>query len=874
MKIEEYIKYKDEIIDTSKDEDGFYQAGMILSEILPLLVESKALDSEDWTETYLKNDSLKIQVNGYCINESQERLQLFILKEDTIGPSKDSKSKVSTKSSYDSEFKKVNKFITKSLKGQLNDILQDSDSARALVSKIGSNEGIYQFDVIEIFLVSLTASITTRTNVESPKSFNFDDDKISTKFFHKGKSQTKDILIKKRLIDLNYLYEVAISQGNRQPLVIDFVPSFPKGIKVIKAADEKHFESYLCVLPGSLIANLYKNYSTRLLEKNVRSFLQFRGVNKGIKETIRNEPEMFVAYNNGLTITATEAQLNKDNSGILNLTNFQIVNGGQTTATIYFSQKEGLNISKVKVMAKINVAKQTTEDELDELISNISTFSNAQSRVSRVDLRSRNPQLVALKTLSNSVVTSAGKKWFFERSKGEYNTMLRIAGSNKARKKKEYPNERKFSKEQLAKYYCSWGDTPYIIKKGGEKVFRIFIEEIDNKKANTSKVNINRFFYERVIAKVILFRRLEKIYGQGKNSMGQLRSAVVPYSISVLHHYTDYNENYFDLGKIWKEQDISDSLKEFFKNLMVLMNDLIKKYSDSDDFGEYSKKKELWLSIINSVEISEYMANSSVKSIIDSYIMSGEDIKFMKKQNSVKDIDFSLLHGTLDILDIGIDYFRALKKRTELTDIEKRKLDIIIKNFASPKMLKKPSIDFHQYLTTKFRKIDPEWLTNLLEKRSYDLLDTFNNILSTYYSSLSEGLNMKSEFKVIAARAKQKKASFSSSFNTIGEKLDSNECPDVTDIKNASNYYFKKENKKSNGKAIDESADVDISKVKITANLARKMVEWESIMSVLSRRQLDYVSQYAYGFSPLNNFHKEAIRGHLKRMIDKGFSIK
>ena len=872
MKIEEYLKYKDELIEASKDDDGFYQAGMILSEILPLLVDSKAIDSEDWTETYLNNQAHKIQVNGYCINESQERLQLFVLKEDTLGPSSSSLSKVATKASYDSEFKKVKTFITKSLKRQLNDILQDSDSTRALVSKIGSNEGIYQFDVIEIFLVSLTASISARTDVESARTIEFEDYLITTSFLHKGETKNKDLLIKQRLIDLNYLYEVALSQGNRQPLIIDFTESMPNGLTVIKAADEKYFESYLCVLPGSLIARLYKNYSTRLLEKNVRSFLQFRGVNRGIKETIRKEPEKFVAYNNGLTITATEAVLGTTGTTINSLTDFQIVNGGQTTATIYFSQKEGLDISKIKVMAKINVAKHTTEEELDDLISNISTFSNAQSRVSRVDLRSRNPQLVALKTLSNSVVTSQGKKWFFERSKGEYNTMLRIAGSNKAREKNKYPNERKFSKEQLAKYYCSWGDTPYIIKKGGESVFRIFIEEIDGKKSNSRKVIINRFFYERVIAKVILFRRLEKIYGQGKNSMGQLRSAVVPYSISVLHHYMDYNEKYFDLGKVWDDQSLNESLEEFFQRLMILMNDLIKKYSDSDDVGEYAKKKELWQNIINSKEVLTFMDNESIRSTLDSYIMSPKQVTLMQAQEAVKDIDFSLLHGTLEILDIGADYYRELKNRNELTDIEKRKVDTIIKNIVSPDMLRKPSIDFHQYLITKFRQIDPNWLTEITQKRSYRYIDTLNRILETYYSALSESLDIKNEFQVISAMAKNRNVKYPTVFITIGKKLASNEVPSIIELINASNYYF--EDSDMRASEVGENQNSDLSKVKISADLARRMVEWDANVGVLSRKQLAYVSEFAYGIKWLNNFHKEAIRGHLKRLVEKGYKLK
>ena len=152
-----------------------------------------------------------------------------------------------------------------------------------------------------------------------------------------------------------------------------------------------------------------------------------------------------------------------------------------------------------------------------QLISNISTYSNAQSRVSKVDLRSRNPQLVRIKSLSESVMTQSGKKWFFERAKGEFNTKLRIAGSNKRRLAKEYPTQRRFSKELMAKYYSAWGNQPHLVKKGGEKIFRYFIEKLTGEGEFKKPININRDFYEELVAKIILFRKLEKIYGSGKN---------------------------------------------------------------------------------------------------------------------------------------------------------------------------------------------------------------------------------------------------------------------------------------------------------------------------------------------------------------------
>ena len=190
------------------------------------------------------------------------------------------------------------------------------------------------------------------------------------------------------------------------------------------------------------------------------------------------------------------------------LTDFQIVNGGQTTASIYFSQKEGLDISKVKVMAKINIAKDVNESDLDELISNISKFSNTQSRVSNVDLRSKSPQLRKLKTISDSVITPCGSKWFFERAKGEFLTKVRHAGSNGNRLKNEFPKDRRFTNMELAKYYSAWGTSPHLVKKGGEKIFRHFIEVIDPEENGEKAINIDRFFYEKLIAKVILFRQM------------------------------------------------------------------------------------------------------------------------------------------------------------------------------------------------------------------------------------------------------------------------------------------------------------------------------------------------------------------------------
>lgn len=200
---------------------------------------------------------------------------------------------------------------------------------------------------------------------------------------------------------------------------VDFEEYFGKPLEVLKAASGNNFESYLCVLSAEGLSNLYKKENSRLLEKNVRSFLQFTGTNKGMKKTIKTSPEKFIAFNNGLTITATSKELVEYSNKIFlkSLNGFQIVNGGQTTASLYFSKKEGLSLEGINVMAKINVVNDSDEEELNQLVSDISLYSNTQTKVSKVDLNSKNEQLSKIKKFSISVLTPTNKKWFFESKK-------------------------------------------------------------------------------------------------------------------------------------------------------------------------------------------------------------------------------------------------------------------------------------------------------------------------------------------------------------------------------------------------------------------------------------------------------------------------
>lgn len=796
MELKELLKHRDELLNDSKDENGSISETSFIQTIIPSMLDAKLIDHDDFTETFYvgKMDNSVLKINGYIINESGERLQIFVLNESSIDLNNSSSLHISRKDEYENMFRRAINFSKKSIKGHLNEI-PDIGAINALVNQLSSSIGSEQFDVIEVFLISATATISHSPSGPIARKMEFDEEKIKVRYTIERKTKEKEIVIFKRLIDLNFLYSIFITQGNREVLDIDFAKDFDYKIESIKAADEDNFESYLCVLPAPILSELYRKYSFRLLEKNVRSFLQFRGVNKGMRHTLQKEPEKFIAFNNGLTITSSFADIKSENNKtyIVSLRDFQIVNGGQTTASIYFSQKDGIDVRGVNVMAKINVIKNISEDALNDLISSISLYSNSQSRVSSVDLRSRNPQLNKIKLLSESIMTPSGRKWFFEKSKGEFNTKLRIAGSRWKKKiEKEYPRSYRFTKEQLGKHFCAWGNEPYKVKKGGEAIFRKFIETISPEE-NNQKIKIDRNFYEVMISKITLFKAFEKIYGERKNAIGHLRSAVVPYSIAIIYNATEgdkKNRDTFNFFKIWKEEGVDGVLESYAKELMILMNSLIKKYSQSDDHAEYSRKQDLWREIECCHEIKEFMSSQNTKKVLDSYAISKKEFEQrLKGSANYTEVDFSKISDTVSLLGTDADYFRQIRKRLTLAKSDILKIEEIIHNIENQKAFDdiEKSMVFNRELIHRVTKEAPEVL-DIEYNVDNRLPNSLEYIIRKYNASISRSEDIVASFDKISKVVQHRKIKFSSVFSEIGRLLSQGTPPSLTHVKQAAYY--------------------------------------------------------------------------------------
>lgn len=874
MQIKELLRFRTDLFEESKDENGVLTPTGFIVQALPYLLDSKKIDSEDFTESYLNQlvDGAKIQVNGYSINDSKERLFLFILNENAL--SENDEVQISTKEYYDDIFKTGIAFLKKSINKHLEDIQQVGE-INTLIHHLSSAKGIDQFDAIEIFLISPTITLETRGSTPQLKRIEFKDEIIKTKFTKNNEPREKEILVIKSLIDMNFLHSVLLSQGNRDPLLINFEEDFNYKIETIKAADEQNFESYLCVLPASVLSQLYLKYSSRLLEKNVRSFLQFKGVNQKMRETLVKDPEKFIAFNNGLTITAADKEIEMENGKcfIKSLSDFQIVNGGQTTASIYFSHKDGVNIDKVKVMAKINVAKNISEDGLNDLIADISKFSNSQSKVTTVDLNARNPQLNRIKSLTESVLTPSGKKWFFEKSKGEFNTLLRIAGSSgKNRIEKQYPKDFRFTKEMLGKYFCAWGNEPYLIKKGGEAIFRKFIEKIDT---NELKNNLDRNFYELLVAKIILFKNLEEIHGTRSNAIGQLRSAVVPYTISVIYNYYDVdkkNVNTFDLFKVWNQEGLQSDLKEFFYKLMELINDLIKSIGlqKSDDLGEYSKKKELWDAILLSPKLDAFMNTNYTINVLKKYSISKTEFnRKIKNSKSINDVSFEILHKNILIHSNGAEYYKGVLRTysDKLSSSEVLKFETLISSIQKKEDIPERNIAFESQIMSKIRVSDANILDNLPFNDDFTLSDSYEYIVLQYNKCVANETSIKGEFDKIYQLAQHKKSAFPSVFKQIGELLETGNTPSVMQVYNASFYVCDKLTTEKN--VTSEIKDDD----KLNEFVLKKMMDFDLKFKILTIGERKYLTDFVFGFKKLNAFHEGNIKRHLDKMKKNGFKL-
>lgn len=396
------------------------------------------------------------------------------------------------------------------------------------------------------------------------------------------------------------------SRGGREALTVDFSEVAEGGIPCLHASlNQAQYNGYLCVIPGEALARIYDTYGSRLLEGNVRSFLgKSTKVNKGIRETILRTPEMFFAFNNGIAATASSVVVDSTPDGLRlkSATDLQIVNGGQTTASLTFSRrKDGADLSGIFVQMKLSVV----GDELSgDLIPKISEFANKQTKVSDSDLFSNHEFHRRMEELSRRVKApprpgaQRPTSWFYERAKGLYRIeTAKMSPAEKQRFESENPKSQFITKTDLAKVENSWRCIPHEVSKGAQKNFDVFSKFIVAE-WSARPLEFNDDYFRNVVAHTIVFRELERLIPAQKDWYdGGYRANVVTFTIAKLARMIAESApgKSLDTPRIWKQQGISAALTEQLKLIARSMYQVITSPEEGlENVTEWAKKELAW----------------------------------------------------------------------------------------------------------------------------------------------------------------------------------------------------------------------------------------------------------------------------------------
>ena len=772
------------VIRQRANEEGDSQEQTFTRYCMELL--SEAGETENYDIAFLERGlgtKNQLKINGYAISDNYETVDLFIsLYEGSEEPT------IIHKEDIDTAATRLKNFFRKAIYAELLNEIEESSTIFEFVNTLGT------YKELRDSLIRVNAFILTNG-------------------IYKGEipshTEISGYKIIYRVFDINYLYQ--ISEDAHAPITINLEEGGWQIPCLHAPSSNEDYDAYVAILPGDFLYEIYDIYGGRLLEQNVRSFLQFTGkINQGIRDTIKKAPHMFLAYNNG--IAATADSMDVDSDGIIkSISNFQIVNGGQTTASIYHTKKKDkVDISNIYVQVKLSIVKK--KDEYTKIVSDISKFANTQNKVNNADFSANNLVLVELEKVSRYVMTpitperSMQTYWFFERARSQYKNSRLKEGFTSSRQKAfdlKYPKNQMFTKVELAKYINCFEEiyeggklviSPHIVVRGSEKNYAQFIAKV----LPTNPKKITNVYFEDTIAKAILFKAADQLYGTKRtgNNIGELKSVVVPYTIGLLNHLTG---GQIDLYRIWKNQKISNALSNLIYSLMQQVNPFIMRISPSNNYLEWAKKEECWLAIRNN-----------------------------------KDWEFDLDSIEDDLIDPDHPVTRKVIVNTVVNDKSEHDLKVV------------KSIPYKLWQKIADWGAESGELSLNLQSKAREIAHAlkFNHKLSS--ATVARGM-------------------------TIFDRV----CEENYELLEEIDTLRDEEQKEKEQKEKERSTvkSINVNEIEIDIELIKRMVEWDKKNRVLESWKFKIMQDVAIGLKPLTEKLKWGFRMNLKTLLMKGFEL-
>lgn len=404
----------------------------------------------------------------------------------------------------------------------------------------------------------------------------------------------------------------------RESVDIDFVNDYELsgGLKALTADTRSPgMSSYLFVLPGQVLYTMYEQWNERLLEQNPRTFLQFSTkVNKGLKNTLYKTPDRFFSYNNGITAVASGVDYDEFNGAILSIKNFQIVNGGQTTASIFNCARNAKRKNELFFLDRVFVmVKMTVIDDPDkamEIIPKISEYSNTQNKVSSSAFSIHHEYHKKMEEFSRKIwaPASSGQEthWYYERVQGQYKNAINLCRTPSEKKlfERQNPKVQMFKTVDLAKYVLAFNKRPDIVCKGAQKCYADFCRDVLKADKDSDEVQkydgtLNEGLFKENCAKALIYKSLEKRQGNG------VRFVSVPYIIASVVNNLEKKGFMLNYDSIWKKQWDNDELFDLLASYdETVLNCITSSMPQNISLlSEWAKKLDCWR-IVESINLN------------------------------------------------------------------------------------------------------------------------------------------------------------------------------------------------------------------------------------------------------------------------------
>lgn len=404
--------------------------------------------------------------------------------------------------------------------------------------------------------------------------------------------------------DVERLYKLSDETFSASDIVVDFKEILKRPVPCLEATGQDlPYKSYLLILNGTTIHWLFKRYGPRLYDTNLRSYLDNKTkVNKDIIKTVREQPDRFLAYNNGLTATAREIEVSTFHGQpcISRIVGLQIVNGAQTTGSI-FKAIEGLPKSKrdevdlAQVSVSVKLTKVVGED-LKEFVPRITRYANTQNPIQAADLEANEELHRLMEQIAYDTWTpGTSTRWFYERTRGSYQAAMNREGTTPKRKadfKLRIPKEQKIGKTDLAKFWMLWNRHPHLVSKGAQKNFDAFKKIVSSPEDGIAMESVNEKFFRDVVSMAVLFREASAAV-TAAGIGGGIGSMVKAYVTSYLSQRLG---DRIDLDVVWQNQGVSKEMRALLDKWTPLILERMK-LNAGDHVTEWFKKENCWLDV-------------------------------------------------------------------------------------------------------------------------------------------------------------------------------------------------------------------------------------------------------------------------------------